>query len=321
MSRPTPAPGRLEQVALRYAQHGWPVIPLHSPKAGGCSCRQPQCSSPGKHPRTARGVHQASTDPAQVQAWWSRWPTANIAVATGAASGLLVLDVDLPDGPESLNRLQADHGRLPATCQQTTGSGGRQLLFAHPGQAVGNRTGLRPGIDVRGDGGYIVVPPSRHACGEPYLWTGRRPPAAPPAWLLEVLTRAQSRRPPAHPVHVPHGPRPTTTREQRYAAAALDREVAHLAVAVKGTRNDTLNRAAFNLGQLVAAGLLDREHVIGELTQVATDIGLPPGEITRTVTSGLTAGAQHPRTIPPPSREQPGRGPLPPARRLRVRRR
>lgn len=315
---------RLVEVAVRYADHGWPVLPLHSPKDGGCSCRTADCGSPGKHPRTPRGLHQATTDVDQVRSWWDRWPHANIGIATGTDSGLLVLDVDLPEGPDSLARLEHEHGRLPATCEQRTGSGGRQLLFAHPDPPVGNRAGVVAGIDVRGEGGYVVVPPSLHTSGHRYAWTGRTPPAQLPNWLLDVLDRRGDRRTPTV-VHEPSTPPLDGARQQRYATAALRAELAGLAAAVEGTRNATLNRAAFSLGQLVGAGLLDHDEVAAELERVAADIGLGITEIRRTVASGLSAGLNQPRAIPDPS---PPRAAVPadpslapPVRRIGARRR
>jgi hypothetical protein len=318
---------RLAEVAARYADHGWPVLPLHTVHASsGCSCRDRDCGSPGKHPRTRRGLLNATTDPDQVRQWWSRWPTANIGVATGTAAGLLVVDVDLPHGPASLVRLEAQHGPLPPTCEQRTGSGGRQLLFAHPGGQVGNRTALEPGIDVRGDGGYVVVPPSLHATGERYRWVGRLPPAEPPAWLVAHIDRTRVRprsgmadsraaaaaNPPRDQSH--HGLR-------RYAAAALQQELSTLAAAVEGTRNATLNRAAFSLGQLVAVGVLDREHVTAELERVAEGIGLGPSEARRTIASGLTAGLEQPRHLPPPMRAPSATSMTPLVRHIGARRR
>ena len=307
---------RLVEVALRYAAHGWPVVPLHSPQGAGCSCRGDDCASRGKHPRTPRGLHDASTDAASIAAWWRRWPDANLGVVTGAASGLVVLDIDLPDGPTSLASLEAEHAPLPSTCEQRTGSGGRQLLFAHPGRPVGNRTRVQPGIDVRADGGYIVVPPSTHASGARYRWTGRVPLAPAPGWLLEVLDRTRSADIAA--VEMPALPLPTGSREQRYAASALHDELARVAAAVEGSRNDTLNRAAFNLGQLAGAGLLDRNHVTHELERVGIGNGLGPAETRRTIASGLAAGLQHPRAAPAPP---PSRSADAPVRRIAARRR
>jgi len=309
-------PRHLVEIALRYATHVWPVLPLHTPRPTGCSCTAAECGSPGKHPRTARGLHDASTDIDRIRDWWGRWPDANLGVATGADSGLLVIDVDLPDGPETLARLESAHGRLPATCEQRTGSGGRQLLFAHPGQPVGNRTRVQPGIDVRGDGGYIVVPPSIHATGERYRWTHRATPAPAPGWLLQLLSRQRTPGLPA--AEMPAPPRPAGDREQRYAAAALHRELTVLASAVEGARNDTLNRAAFNLGQLAATGLLDRDQVAAELERVATGIGLGPVETRRTIASGMAAGLRRPRTAPAP-RPREGRYIHAPVRRIEAR--
>lgn len=321
----SPDPRRLVEVALRYGQHGWPVLPLHTPIGRGCSCSASECGSPGKHPRTARGVHEASTGHGRIRDWWARWPHANVGVATGAASGLVVLDVDLPDGPDSLAELEARHGSLPATCEQRTGSGGRQLLFAHPGTTVRNRAGVVPGIDVRGDGGYIVVPPSLHAAGDRYQWTGRTSPAPAPGWLMGLLDR--SRGFDHRPVReMPRPALPSGGRAERYAAAAMRDELARLAAAAEGSRNASLNRASFSLGQLVAAGLLDHDHVASELERVATGIGLGEREIQRTVASGLGAGLSQPRAIPdlaviraaatPPGTSQPV-----PVRRIGARRR
>lgn len=285
----------LAAVAVRYASHGWPVLPVHAPRVGGCSCtRGAECTSAGKHPRTRRGVHEASCDPDQVREWWTRWPDANIGIATGPTAGLLVVDIDLPDGPRSLAELEATHGQLPATCQQRTGSGGHQMLFAHPDRdVVGNRAALLAGIDVRGDGGYIVVPPSRHASGDRYRWTSRTAPTAAPGWLLEVIAR--DRTAPSPSVERPTIRLESTGATSRYATAALERELTVLAGAGEGTRNDTLNRAAFNLGQLVGAGALPAEAVTRELQQVADAIGLGPAEARRTIASGLGAGIANPR--------------------------
>lgn len=311
---------------MRYADHGWPVIPLHTPTAVGCSCSRPtDCGSPGKHPRTEHGLRDATIDPLEVRSWWNRWPEANVGIATGPASGLLVLDVDLPDGPDSLAQIEARYGRLPSTCEQRTGSGGRQLLFAHPAQPIGNRTGALPGIDVRGDGGYVVVPPSRHASGERYRWTGRAPAAAAPDWLVTLLTRDRThQRPRTVPSAMPTAVPPPEALS-RYGTAALDRELADLARAVEGTRNDSLNRAAFKLGQLVGAGALDAEQVADRLEEVGTRLGLGPAEVRRTIASGLTAGVEHPRSVPgnataaPPAMVEGGTSRAPVRRRVRSR--
>jgi Bifunctional DNA primase/polymerase, N-terminal/Primase C terminal 1 (PriCT-1)/AAA domain len=173
------------------------VLPLHSIRAGRCSCGRDCGRAAGKHPRTPHGSSDASVDEAVIRAWWARWPDANIGVATGSASGLLVLDVDpAHGGDESFEALVARHGSLSPTPMSLTGGGGRHLLFAHPEFSVPSRCGaLGPGLDVRGDGGYIVVPPSRHRSGRLYEWEASSHPdevplSTPPAWLAPGRTDA-----------------------------------------------------------------------------------------------------------------------------------
>ena len=96
----------LKSSALRYAERGWHVIPVHSVKGGGCSCGKADCPSPAKHPRTPHGLKDASLDIATIESWWSRWPDANIGIVTGAGSGIVVLDIDpRHGGDESLAQL------------------------------------------------------------------------------------------------------------------------------------------------------------------------------------------------------------------------
>lgn len=179
--------------AQAYIRRAWRVIPLHSVTQGRCSCRRPDCSSPGKHPTTPKGLHSASTDLAVVNAWWDRWPWANVGIVTGQISGLVVLDVDpRHDGDDSLYRLEQRHGTLPETVEVVTGSGGRHLYFQHPGEPVRNSAGrLGTGLDLRGDGGYVVAPPSSHISGRFHQWEassrpGQVPLADMPAWLTEI---------------------------------------------------------------------------------------------------------------------------------------
>lgn len=184
---------KLRRAAVAYSERfGWAIIPVHSVRGGACTCGKPGCPSPGKHPLTHSGVKVASKDPAIIAQWWKRWPFANIALATGAASGFFVLDVDGQTGEESLRDLEERHGKLPATVEQITGGGGRHILFRHPGQPVGNKVALVPGLDIRGDAGYIVVSPSVHVSGRSYAWElssrpGEAEMAAAPTWLLDMI--------------------------------------------------------------------------------------------------------------------------------------
>jgi Bifunctional DNA primase/polymerase, N-terminal len=150
-----------------YAERGWPVLPLWWPLAGGaCACGHAGCSKPGKHPLVRRGLHAATTDPALIRRWWTRWPLANVGIRTGAASGLLVVDVDGAAGMESLRALSRKHGPVRAAWVHTGSGGWHAYLRLPEGWRVPNSVGrLGLGLDVRADGGSIVAPPSRHASG------------------------------------------------------------------------------------------------------------------------------------------------------------
>lgn len=181
------------KAALVYASKlNWAVFPLHTPNKNHCSCQNPNCQSPGKHPRTKNGLKAASTNLNVINGWWKKWPDANIAIATGQESGFVVLDVDPRHGGEdSLELLINQYGPLPNTIEAITGGGGRHILFKNPGQ-VKNRTNVLPGLDVRGEGGYIVVSPSLHACWKRYEWElSSRPLEVPlsdmPEWLLQLI--------------------------------------------------------------------------------------------------------------------------------------
>ncbi|MHB1255100.1 MAG: bifunctional DNA primase/polymerase [Dethiobacteraceae bacterium] len=185
---------KTERAALAYASRfGWAVLPLHSIRDGACTCGKSDCPSPAKHPLIRNGVKDASRDPAVIAAWWKRWPFANVGIATGEASGFFVLDVDGQTGEESLADLEEKNGKLPATVEAITGSGGRHILFKCPSDTgVGNKVALAPGLDIRGDGGYIVAAPSLHVSGRVYTWElssrpGEAEMAAAPAWLLDMI--------------------------------------------------------------------------------------------------------------------------------------
>jgi hypothetical protein len=265
--------------ALAYARRGIPVLPLHTPRPGGCSCGRADCDRPGKHPRLPHGLTEASTDPRRLDLWWSRWPDANIGLRTGVFMD--VADVDTDAGGHALGHLVG--GVLPLGPLVRTGGGGWHLWLRPLG--YGNRVGLLPGVDWRGTGGYVVAPPSRHARGTAYTWVCRTPtlPSCPPA-LRDLVAGPPLPADPPQPIVHP----------DRYAQAALDAEAARVAGAPVGARNDTLNRAAFALGRLVGAGLLDDRSVIRELSGAARYAGLGRAETMRTIRSGLTAGRRRP---------------------------
>ncbi|MFC1609977.1 bifunctional DNA primase/polymerase [Myxococcota bacterium] len=182
-----PDPGK---AARWYVERlGWVVLPVHYPTDRRCSCGNPACTRVAKHPALPTGVYGATRDIEAIAGWWARpW---NVAIATGALSRLWVLDVDGAEGMASMARAELEHGRLPQTVTAQTGGGGLHLLWQLPKERVANRVGLLPGVDVRGEGGYIVVPPSRHVSGQRYTWHDGRGPhqvavAEAPPWLLTV---------------------------------------------------------------------------------------------------------------------------------------
>lgn len=193
---PTSAAPTLLGAALDAAARGWPVFPVHwirdGATAGVCSCLDPKCSSPGKHPITPNGVLDATTDPAAIQTWWKQYPQANYGIRTGAESGLVVLDVDPRNGGDvELDDLVSTHGQLPDTVLVLTGGGGQHFYLQHPGTRV-KGVPLASGLDLKADGGYVVGPGSRHASGRTYEWELSSHPddvpvATLPDWLLHLI--------------------------------------------------------------------------------------------------------------------------------------
>jgi hypothetical protein len=276
--------------ALFYARHGIPVLPVHTPAAGGgCSCGSSSCDRPGKHPRLRHGLTEASTDPRRIETWWARWPDANVGLRTGVRMD--VADVDSTEGRHGLRH--ALGGAMPDGPAVRTG-GGWHFWFRTTG--YGNRVRLLPGVDWRGAGGYVVAPPSRHARGTDYVWV--RPPRAALPEAPDVLLDLIAGPPPPHAAGGPVA----IARPDRYAEVALEAETDRVARAPVGTRNDTLNRAAFALGRLVGAGLLDAREVAAELETAARYAGLGRAETRRTIRSGMTAGRRQPITTPRRSR-------------------
>lgn len=185
----------LKEVAKSYAAKGFRVIPLHTPTNGRCSCANGDCSSVGKHPRISNGVKGATTDIEIIDEWWNLWPSANIGIATGAASNCFVLDVDARSGGlDSLDQLLSQHGPLPETAWSNTGGGGNHYFFTHPGFDVKNRSGFVPGLDIKGENGYVVAAPSVHGSGQEYRWDSVHELtdtdlAQAPQWLLDCLAQ------------------------------------------------------------------------------------------------------------------------------------
>jgi len=276
--------------ALAYAERGWPVFPCNL----------------NKHPLTRNGFKDASTDPTQIRAWWTQWPKAMIGVPMGRTSGVFALDPDVPekpgepDGFARWQALLAEHGAVHTHSHESP-SGGLHVLFRwDEKRPVSNKEGLLKGsgINVRGEGGYIIVPPSQRADGRAYSIVEPLDYfhfADAPDWLYALLLPSKA------------DPRENVVdfradRVERYVARALEEECRTVASQASGGRNNRLNEAAFNLGTLAGAGHLSVDLIKERLLQAAIACGLvhDDGEdaVLATIESGVTAGYDHPREIP-----------------------
>jgi hypothetical protein len=304
----------LLRAALAAAARGWPVFPLRpgdkrpafpDHDAASCTGRDPRCRT-GHTGWEAR----ATTDADRIRRAWTTGPY-NVGIATGPAA-LVVVDLDtlkpgkatppekwcLPgvlDGGDVLAVLAERAGQpMPLdTHTVTTGRGGTHLYYRHPdtGPELRNTGGtLGWLIDSRAHGGYVVAAGSTVA-GRPYTVAVDTDPAPLPGWLADRLRPAPL--PPQRPVTVPL----PADRHGAYLHAAITRELARVAGSPPHGHNHALYLAAAALGQLVAGGQLTDTDVSAWLTAAATQVGQAPGEIARTIRSGLRAGAQRPRTV------------------------
>lgn len=289
--------------ALAYARRGWPVFPCKPDKR--------------KSPLTKHGFKDATTDEAQVEAWWLKWPWAAIGLATGEKSGVLVLDVDLPkpkkdgtptaDGREILASLEACYGDLPKTLESKTGSGGRHIFFKYPPYSDITIGSNNPGesLDFRGEGGYVILAPSAHYSGNQYEWTVDAAIADAPDWWLEDI----SKKPPPAPAEKKPATKQAATTQKTgdstpYGLKALAKAFDKLASTSPGGRNAQLFREAASLSELVAGGEIASKVEVENTLMTAMDENgyiSDDGESAarKTLNSGFSKGMQNPRTAPP----------------------
>ena len=294
LTRTQPSSREMLRSALALTAHGWHVFP---------------CVPGGKQPALRGNWRELATaDGDQIRAWWAS-AAYNIGIDCGS-SGIVVIDLDTPrpagpggfpaaarSGTDALAALCGQHGQpypVP-TYTVDTPSGGCHLYYATPDGRVRNSAGrLGPHIDIRASGGYVIGKDSSIG-GRPYIARDERPPALLPAWIADLLRND----PPTATGRL--APAPQDAPGTAYAMAALNAETRLVATAQLGTRNDTLNRAAFNLGQLVATGMLPSLATVTALINAAERSGLPRDEARRTIRSGMTAGSRHPRKPLTPS--------------------
>lgn len=283
------------EMAKPYVQeYGWPVFPV---ARGGSKAPLVKSHEPGRG-----GVHMATTDLDMIDDWSDRFPNCNIAVATGEKIGIVVLDVDAPEGIENLNRLfEAGLERFPEVPLAQSGGGGMHYYFSMPPEPLKNRAGLLDGknwlsgLDIRTTGGSITAPPSVHKTGNLYRWLvkpdkwnhgGLVIPPPMPYWLR---MKASAER------HMPMPGRKSKAYEGPPSLKILEMEEGELSSAQPGTRNDALNRAAYVFGQFIASGQISEAEARSRLTSRAEGIGLTRHEINPTIDSGIRAGMQNPR--------------------------
>lgn len=185
----------------RAERYGWSIFPVHSVVNRFCTCglrADSEHSSAGKHPRTRDGFKSATKSRGQWEEWYLAYAgDLSWGLATGAMSGgVLVIDVDGRHGGfDSLTKLRQEVGGLPETLQVTSGSGSPHYYFSlPPGVNVSSQINFRAGIDIKADGGYVVLPPATHSSGGRYLWENDRELAEAPQALINLITHKQSQK-------------------------------------------------------------------------------------------------------------------------------
>lgn len=273
---------------------------MNLPEAAAFIAQQWPCfpCNAEKRPVTAHGLKDAVSNPEEARRLFRKPGAAMIGVPTGAASGLVVVDLDCKDGAAGLEWHAANQHRIPETRQHRTRSGGKHLLFQYPvGRTIRNSASkIAPGVDVRGEGGYIIAPPSAG-----YSIETDAMPAPLPDWLLELLD------PPAPPPRPAAPPRRLDDASGTpYGQRALSDECDAILAASFGVQETTLNNAALKIGALVAGGEL--AHGYAREALVAAGMGMPsqggkpswsPVEIRNKVERGMADGARSPRNAPP----------------------
>lgn len=273
----TPAPSIEDIVVFLTQNKKWQVFPLHTanPANGLCTCGNEECKDQGKHPRTANGFRDSSSSPDQIHQWWSRWSNANIGISTGYPNFIVVLDIDpRHDGDKSLERLENEYGKLPGTFTVKTGGGGFHYYFSRFAgikiKSLSNALGDKyPGLDVKGEGGYVVGPGSRHVSGGYYTIVNDADLVDVPEWLEKLITNGPNK------------------------AGTILRSPDHIQ---NGTRNNTLYRIACSMAN---KGLSDDAVLaaLREENKAKCNPALDDSEIEAIVNSACSFVREHPPSL------------------------
>ncbi len=258
-----------------------------------------------KRPLVKDWTQSASSDVKQVKEWWGKLPDANIGLVTGETNGFFVVDLDRhggPDGVQVFETLCREKGVDIKTHKVGTPSGGQHLYFRYPtdGTKVTNKTSLLPGVDIRGDGGMIIYPPSCNGQGVAYTVLEDAEPAIPPAWLLEMVTSPA----PGTPKVADHAGSTRVDYDVEknvpYLNKVIENAVSQMEAAYTGNRNDTLFKCAVSVAPYIASGQLEELEAFAPLHEVAKLKGLDDGEINAVLDSAMKRGKEAPKTAPAP---------------------
>jgi len=274
--------------ALAYARHGWPVFWLgrsKRPVANCAACKNGAHDPAGCGHLTCHGFYAATTDPDRIAVMAARVPGGLLAIRTGTASGLALIDID----PRNGGRI--DPALMTPTAAVATGGGGWHLYYRHPGTPLLTALPGHPGVDVKADGGYAVAPPSAHpGTGRRYQWTGARAVAEMPPALRAALTS------PPPPGAVTSSPAVFSARCRAEGAGGISDPAALLAAhlravttAPEGRRRTTLYGAARGIARMVTAGAIADQDARAALTAAGHAAGQTPRDIRAAIAAAFTA--------------------------------
>lgn len=274
------------EAALFYLEHGLPVIPVHTSGTGGrCSCGKTDCDSIAKHTRLSSWKRFQTERPTreQVIGWWAKWPDANLAILT---EDRVIIDVDGEAGYAALREAGFE---LPVTATLTTGRGKHHHFASPAGAKVRSAVGIVEKVDIRAGGGLAIVPPSVHATGARYQWDEHNDGlelAEAPEWAGAKKATGDDGKP------LPRVTDPAFEGVSETASSMrfLDEQCASVRWAGEGTRQVTLNLAAFRCGERIGHGLTFKA-AYERLLEAGTDAGLPAYSCASTIRSALAAGA------------------------------
>jgi len=283
--------------ALRYANLGWKIVPLHYPTftedGVKCSCGKKECKNQGKHPIPSKWTEVATDDKTQITEWWKVKPQANIGIACGPESGIFLVDID---GDKSVERMKvfattrgADINSDLNTVKSKT-SRGFHLVFKWDDRLaeLKNWTKLSEDLDIKSTGGQFVAPPSAHKSGIQYEWITPPwgvDPKPLPDWLFDFLKTEQAKKKQEKLKKKVEDAKKRKYQVGKYVDVAIDDELHILRSVSEGERNTQLNESAIKLYGLSKGGYIDRSDVDSALAREARRLGLKEREIRATMDS------------------------------------